>query len=66
MHKRGPRRDDYYLDIPASDADPHRPIVALMPDGAPLDPEMMGPYWIVYPYDSDPAYQGRGAQDRSI
>ena len=66
MFKRGPRRDDYYRDIPVSNADPHGPIVASMRDGAPLDPEMMGPYWTVYPHDSDPSHEGQHAPDRSI
>ncbi|MGX9856572.1 hypothetical protein ACR03S_14175 [Limimaricola variabilis] len=40
--------------------------MALMRDGAPLDPEMMGPYWIVHPYDSDPGHEGQHVPDRSI
>ncbi|EYD70572.1 hypothetical protein Lokhon_02212 [Limimaricola hongkongensis DSM 17492] len=63
---RAVARDGYAVEIPVSDAVPEGPIVAYEMDGVPLDADMMGPYWIVYPYDSDPAYRGEEIEARSI
>lgn len=59
-------RDGYTVEIPVSDAVPGGPIVAYEMDGAPLDADMMGPYWIIYPYDSDEAYRTEEIEARSI
>jgi hypothetical protein len=59
-------RDGYEVEIPTSDAVPEGPIVAYEIDGEPLAEDEMGPYWIIYPYDSDPAYRGEQIEARSI
>lgn len=59
-------RDGYTVEIPVGDAVPDGPIIAYEMDGAPLDADMMGPFWVVYPYDSDPAYGAKEYEDRSI
>ncbi|WP_341211804.1 molybdopterin-dependent oxidoreductase [uncultured Limimaricola sp.] len=59
-------RDGYEVEIPASDAVADGPIVAYQMDGAPLADDEMGPYWIIYPYDSDPAYRSEEVEARSI
>ena len=59
-------RDGYSVEIPVSDAVPGGPIVAYAMDGEPLEADMMGPYWIIYPYDSDEAYQTEEIEARSI
>lgn len=63
---RAMARDGYAVEIPVTDAVPGGPIVAYQMDGEPLDVEMMGPYWIIYPYDSDEAYKAKEFEDRSI
>ncbi|MCP1167949.1 molybdopterin-dependent oxidoreductase [Limimaricola litoreus] len=59
-------RDGYTVEIPVTDAVPHGPIVAYEMDGAPIEADMMGPYWIIYPYDSDEAYRTEEIEARSI
>lgn len=54
--------DDYSIVIPVSDQASVRIIVADRQNGAPLDPDGMGPYWIIYPSDSGV----EKAQDRMI
>ncbi|MGR3463494.1 molybdopterin-dependent oxidoreductase [Limimaricola sp.] len=63
---RAVARDGYSVEIPVSDAVPGGPIVAYEMDDAPLEADMMGPYWIVYPYDSDPVYRSEEIEARSI
>lgn len=59
-------RDGYSVEIPATDAVPGGPIVAYEMNGEPLEADMMGPYWIIYPYDSSEAYQTEEIEARSI
>lgn len=58
--------NDYSVEIPMSDAVPSGPIVAYHMDGAPLSVRQKGPFWIVYPYDSDHAYRSEVIYSRSI
>ncbi len=58
--------DGYAVEIPVSDAVPGGPILAYMLNGELLAPDEMGPYWIVYPYYSDPAYRSEEIEARSI
>lgn len=59
-------RDGYEVEIPASDAVEGGPIVAYQMNGTDLSADEMGPFWIIYPYDSDPAFQGEEIEARSI
>lgn len=58
--------NDYSVDIPVSDATPEGPIIALKLNGSNMTLRDKGPLWIVYPYDSDPAYRTQVVYARSI
>jgi hypothetical protein len=58
--------NDYSIQMPVSDAVDGGPIVAILMDGAEMSPREKGPLWIVYPYDSDSAYQSEVIYSRSI
>ncbi|WP_051312463.1 putative pterin-binding protein [Pseudodonghicola xiamenensis] len=58
--------NDYAVDIPSSDWVENGPIVAYLRNGAPMSVRDKGPLWIVYPYDTNPAYQGEVIYARSI
>lgn len=49
--------NDYAIEMPAPDMDAIYPIVATRLDGAPMPVRDKGPFWIVFPYDSDPEFQ---------
>ena len=58
--------NDYMVEIPVSDAVARGPIIAHHRNGSPMSLRDHGPLWIVYPYDSDPAYQTELIYARSI
>ncbi|MEN9409332.1 MAG: hypothetical protein RL216_1306 [Pseudomonadota bacterium] len=58
--------NDYTVEIPMADAVAEGPIVAYRQNGAVLSVRDKGPLWVVYPYDSDPAYQTEVIYARSI
>ena len=58
--------NDYAVEIPVSDAVEGGPIVAYANGGAPMSVRDKGPLWIIYPYDSDTAYQSEVIYSRSI
>lgn len=58
--------NDYWVDIPMSDAVEDGPIVAFEQNGQPLSVRDMGPLWIIYPYDSDVRYQTEVIYARSV
>ena len=58
--------NDYGVEIPVSDAVEGGPIVAYARDGAAMGVRDKGPLWIVYPYDSTPAYRTEVIYSRSI
>lgn len=58
--------NDYHVDIPADDAVPDGPIIALRLNGAPMPRRNKGPLWIVYPYDSKSEYRKEAVYARSI
>lgn len=47
--------NDYAIEMPVPDGD--FPIVATSMNGAAMSVRDKGPFWIVFPYDSDPSYQ---------
>ncbi|GAB5445218.1 putative pterin-binding protein [Gymnodinialimonas sp.] len=58
--------NDYAIEMPApAEGDPF-PIVATRLDGAPMSVRDKGPFWIVFPYDSDPAFQTETIYAQSI
>lgn len=58
--------NDYVIDVPVSDAVAGGPILAYAMDGAPMSIRERGPIWLLYPFDSDPAYQSEIIYTRSI
>lgn len=58
--------NDYWVEIPVSDAVPDGPIIAWERNGRPLSIRDKGPLWLVYPYDSRPEYQSEVIYARSI
>jgi hypothetical protein len=58
--------NDYAVDIPVSDAVAEGPIIAYRRNGKNMSIRDKGPLWIVYPYDSKPAYRSEQVYTRSI
>lgn len=59
--------NDYAVEIPFADiASSDWPIVAYELNGEAMSVRDKGPLWIVYPYDTDPAYRSEVAYSRSI
>ncbi|KIC11146.1 oxidoreductase [Leisingera sp. ANG-M1] len=58
--------NDYSVQIPVSDAVAGGPIVAYERNGAEMSLRNKGPLWVVYPYDSNPAYRTEEVYSRSI
>ena len=58
--------NDYSIDIPATDAQPGRALIAFKRNGQPMSLRDKGPLWIVYPFDSSPDFQSETIYSRSI
>lgn len=58
--------NDYAVEIPTSDAVEGGPIIAYKMNGNLMSVRDKGPLWVIYPYDSDPAYQTEVIYSRSI
>lgn len=58
--------NDYSVVIPVTDAVPDGPIIAIHRNGQPMKVRDNGPLWLVYPFDSKPAYQSEVIYSRSI
>lgn len=58
--------NDYAIEIPISTVTPSAPIVAWKMDGKLIPRRAKGPYWIVFPYDSDIKYQTETIYSQSI
>ena len=58
--------NDYAVDIPAEDAVDDGPIIAYLMNDQTMSPRDKGPFWIVYPYDSNVEYQSETYYSRSI
>ena len=58
--------NDYAVEIPMSDAVEGGPIIAYHTNGEEMSRRDKGPLWVVYPYDSDIAYQTELVYSRSI
>mgnify|MGYP000994153421 CR=1 FL=1 len=46
--------NDYWVDIPISDVEDFNIILANKMDGKPLEIRNFGPYFVIYPLDSNP------------
>jgi len=58
--------NDYVVEFPVSGAVEGGPIVAYERNGALMSRRDKGPLWIVFPYDSDPAYQTEEIFSKSV
>jgi len=58
--------NDYVIDLPVPELTDQAPIIAYLRNGKPMTTRDKGPLWIVYPYDSDPAYRTEVVYARSI
>ena len=58
--------NDYSVQIPLSDAVQGGPIIAYKRNGKTMSLRGKGPLWLVYPYDSNPAYRTEAVYSRSI
>ena len=58
--------NDYAVEIPSDDWVEDGAIVAYLNNDEPMSVREKGPLWVVYPYDSDPAYQTEVIYSRSI
>ena len=58
--------NDYAVEIPVTDAVEGGPIIAWERNGSTMSVRDKGPLWLVYPFDSVPAYQSEVIYSRSI
>lgn len=58
--------NDYSVDIPVSDFAQFNVILATRRDGAHMPVDDQGPFFIIYPFDSDPALQGQPYHGRAV
>jgi hypothetical protein len=58
--------NDYAVTIPITDIDEDTPIIATRMNGDLMPIRTKGPFWIVFPYDSDPKYRTETHYARSI
>jgi len=58
--------NDYVVEFPVSGAVEGGPIVAYERNGALMSRRDKGPLWIVFPYDSNPAYQTEEIFSKSV
>ena len=58
--------NDYAVEMPISEVGETYPIIATRMNGETMKVRDKGPYWIVYPYDSDPDYRTETSYARSI
>ncbi len=58
--------NDYMVEVPLADAIEGGPIIAYLRNGKEMSVRSKGPLWLVYPYDSNPAYKTEAVYSRSI
>ncbi|WP_376872059.1 molybdopterin-dependent oxidoreductase [Albirhodobacter sp. R86504] len=58
--------NDYGIDIPVSEIEKGGATLAYRMDGKTMSLRDKGPLWIVYPYDSEPAFRSEVIYSRSI
>ncbi len=58
--------NDYSMSIPVSDVVAGGPILAYLSDGKPMSLRDKGPVWLIYPFDSNAAYQTEVVYARSV
>ena len=58
--------DGYAVSMPIADLEDNAPIISTRLNGEIMPIRRNGPYWVVFPYDSDPKYQTEVNFARSI
>lgn len=58
--------NDYSVDIPVADFAQFDVILATRRDGAHMPVDDQGPFFVIYPFDSDPALQGQPYHGRAV
>ncbi|MEJ8560553.1 oxidoreductase [Yoonia sp. GPGPB17] len=58
--------NDYAVTMPLADLEDAAPILATRMNGETMSVRDKGPYWVVFPYDSDPKYSTETNYARSI
>jgi len=58
--------NDYSVDIPTADFAQYGVILALKRDGAYMPVDDQGPYFVMYPFDSNPALRGQPYYGRAV
>lgn len=58
--------NDYYIEIPVSEARQSAGLIATRLNGEPMSIREKGPLWLVYPYDSDARFRSESYYSRSI
>lgn len=58
--------NDYAIEMPAPDGGAAYPIIATRQDGALMSVREKGPFWVIFPYDSDAAFQTETVYSQSI
>jgi hypothetical protein len=58
--------NDYSVDVPTSDFTEYGTILAVKRDGEYMPVADQGPYFVIYPFDSDPVLQGQPYYGRAV
>lgn len=58
--------NDYTVSLPADEIGPVYPVVTHSRNGAPMSLREKGPFWLLWNYDSDPAFRRETVYTRSI
>ncbi|MBB5516176.1 hypothetical protein FHS89_002202 [Rubricella aquisinus] len=58
--------NEYAVDIPMAELEADMPVLATRMNGVPMSVRDKGPYWVVYPYDSDETLQSERIYAQSI
>lgn len=58
--------DGYSATLPFEEIDDIAPLLAYLRNGAPMPLRAQGPFWLIFPYDDDPAFQTETTYARSV
>jgi hypothetical protein len=58
--------NDYIIEMPVDELDADAPIVATRMNGETMPVRGKGPFWVMYPFDEDPAYSSEVNYSRSV
>ncbi len=58
--------NDYAIEMPVGELEEAVPIVATRMDGETMSIRDKGPFWVIYPFDADPAYASETNHSRSV